>query len=259
MKNLLSALSVKAAQAIIQKKYQDSLPEFKDESDKIKDPKAKEKYKKALDNAKEDMKKRGEEMLDRANEKLGQMYNQMIEDFNELGTDLGHLSVGTAMFTSRVAMVPPALISVTPMGPGVSAQLAPPMLQQLKAEGDSLSAVYDRVDAKVSKLGLKGLVNSIPIVGSVMTIVETTQAVAKPLITIVGANVGDIIEDLPVPEIEIPIPIPDLSAASCSNFSPKDLNDLTNVSASNCKKFVALNENDPTVKCNNCKNYKSRL
>lgn len=155
MKNLLSALSAKAAQSISLKKYQDSLPEFKDESNEIKDPEAKKKYKETLDNAKEDMKKRGEEMLDKANEKLGQMYNQMIEDFNELGQDLGHLSVGTAQFAARIAMVPPALISVTPMGPGVSAQLAPPLLQQLKAEGDNLSAVYDRVDAKVSKLGLK--------------------------------------------------------------------------------------------------------
>lgn len=259
MKNLLSALSAKAAQAIIQKKYQDSLPEFEDESDKIKDPEVKKKYKETLNNAREDMKKRGEEMLDKANEKLGQMYIQMIEDFNELGTDLGHLSVGTAMFTSRVAMVPPALISVTPMGPGVSAQLAPPMLQQLKAEGDNLSAVYDRIDARVSKLGLKGLVNSVPIIGSVMSIVETTQAVAKPLITIVGANVGDIVGDIPMPEIEMPIPIPDLSAANCSNFSPKDLGNLMDVSASNCKKFVALNESDPIIKCNNCKNYKSKL
>lgn len=258
MKNLLSALSAKAAQSISLKKYQDSLPEFKDESNEIKDPEAKKKYKETLDNAKEDMKKRGEEMLDKANEKLGQMYNQMIEDFNELGQDLGHLSVGTAQFAARIAMVPPALISVTPMGPGVSAQLAPPLLQQLKAEGDNLSAVYDRVDAKVSKLGLKSLMGTIPVVGSVMSIVETTQAVAKPLIALVGANVGDIIDDLPIPEIEIPIPIPDLSAANCSAFSPKDL-DLTNISASNCSKFVALNDDNPTVKCNNCKNYKSRL
>ena len=45
MKNLLSALSAKAAQSISLKKYQDSLPEFKDESNEIKDPEAKKKYK----------------------------------------------------------------------------------------------------------------------------------------------------------------------------------------------------------------------
>lgn len=39
-------MSAKAAQSISLKKYQDSLPEFKDESNEIKDPEAKRNIKK---------------------------------------------------------------------------------------------------------------------------------------------------------------------------------------------------------------------
>lgn len=255
MKNLLSSLSSKVAKEIIKKKYQDSLPDFKDESEKIKNLKAREKYKEALNNAKEDMKKRGEDMLDPMNENLGGAVRQIESDINELGIDLGHLTIGTAMFSSRVAMVPPALISVTPMGPGVSAQLAPPLIQQLKAEGDNLSAVYDRVDTKVNKLGLKSMIGSVPGVSEIMGIVNTTQSVAKPFIALVGADVGDLAGNIPTPEL--PIPVPELDAVTCSKFSPKDL-DISNITASNCENFDPLNSEDKSIKCSNCKNYKSK-
>lgn len=260
MKNLLSSVIDKAAEEIISKQYKDALPEFTDESDKIKDPECRKEYKEAFDKAKEDMEKRGQEMLDSANERVGATIRQVKTDLRDLGTSLGYLSVGTAQFAARIAMVPPAIISVVPLGIGVSAQLVPPLLQQLKAEGDNLSAVYDEVNSKIEKLGLKALVGSIPVVGSIMSIVDTTQAIAKPLISLVGADVSDIVGSLP--EVDLPIPVPELSASSCTNFTyivPPVSGEGGDISATNCSRFVALNEGDSTVKCNNCKNYKSRL
>jgi DNA gyrase subunit B len=49
------------------------------------------------------MKKRGEDMLNDANEAAGAYIRQLKSDFNDLGTSLGHLSIGTAMFATKMA------------------------------------------------------------------------------------------------------------------------------------------------------------
>lgn len=259
MENLLSSLTDKATEAIVKKQYEDSLPEFEDESDKIKDLEAKKEYKEAFDKAKEDMKKRGEDMLNDANEAVGAYIRQLKSDFNDLGTSLGHLSIGTAMFAARIAMVPPAIISATPMGPGVSAQLVPPLLQQLKAEGDNLSKVYDDCNSKINKLGLRALASMVPIAGSVLSVADTIFGVAVPLITMVGSSVAGAAGS--IPDIKPPISI-SYNPKDCTNFSyivPPSSPELEgDISASNCSRFTPMTDQDTKVSCDNCKYFNKR-
>lgn len=260
MENLLSSLTDKVTEAIVKKQYEDALPEFEDESDMIEDEECKKEYKEAFDKAKEDMKKRGEDMLNEANEAAGAYIRQLRSDFNDLGTSLGYLSIGTAMFSARIAMVPPAIISATPMGPGVSAQLVPPLLQQLKAEGDNLSRVYDDCNSKINKLGLRAIASAVPIVGSVLSIADTVFGVAIPLITMVGSSVAGASGN--IPNIEPPITI-SYDPKKCTNFSyivpPSDPELEGDISATNCSKFTPMTDQDTKISCNNCKYFNKRV
>lgn len=121
-----------------------------------------------------------------------QKLDEVKSDISELGTSCGLLTTSTATFASRIAMIPPAIISATPLGPGVSANMIAPMLQQLKSDGDNLSKVYDTCNSKISKLGLKTLARNIPIVSSIMTVVDTAMGIAEKFIPLTGSSINKI-------------------------------------------------------------------
>lgn len=191
---------------------------------------------------------------------------EIKHDLDDLGTSAGLLIVGTAEFLSRVAMIPPAIISTTPVGPGVSPQLMPPMIKDLKAEGDNLSKIYDNCSSIMNKLGLENLENSLSSeeridfgpVSSVVKVVKSAMSTAKPFILAVGASVGD--ESGSEPEVDPPIEI-SYNARDCSNFNyivqPGEGQE-GDISPSNCSRFEVLNEGNSDSSCDNCKHFNKR-
>lgn len=264
MDNPINGLIEKAAEEIAVKKVEDSQQPDPDPDgsleNEIKNEKAKKKFKESKEKAKEaknkaiaDAKKAGSEFLE-----------NIKSDLSDLGVGLGLLTIGSASFATRIALVPPAIISATPMGPGVSANLIPPMLQQLKAEGDSLSKVYDDCSSKMNKLQLVALSASCPTVGSIVSTATSIMDTSKVLISAVGSSVGGISGS--IPDIEPPISI-SYEAKDCTNFSPivGTINpiDPTQIiggefSAANCKNFTPMIEGEATPDCNKCKRYNKR-
>lgn len=227
--------------------------------------KKKEDLEQSISKAEEDQKELVKNIASKNKEKL----LEIKTDLNDLGVSAGLLSVGTAEFATRVGMIPAAIISTTPVGPGVSPQLALPMVKDLKAEGDNLSKVYDDCDNKMKKLKLEEIISaadmlatfgiSVAPVNSVTTTIKGIMSVAKPLILAVGANVGG--ETGTLPDIQPPIDI-NYDAKDCSVFNyitPPDPEQgiPDDISPTNCSKYDPFDETKP-IKCNNCKLFNKK-
>lgn len=259
-------------------KYEGSKKQISDDI-KRKQAEAREKISSAIESGKQ----KAIDAINNVGEQCKQALEEVKADLSDLGTAAGLLTVGTLDFLSRIAMVPPAIISATPMGPGVSTNLVPPMLKDLMAEGNQLSKQYDDCTSKMNKLGLERLASigksrsSSDLLGSVSinfgvississSFISPAMSAAKPLILAVGASVGG--ESGSEPEVEAPISI-DYKATDCSNFAyinaPSTPDDPGDISVGNCLNFLAMIEKenadgtDATEKsCNNCKNYLKR-
>lgn len=291
MQNLLDSIKDKASESILQARMVAQFPDlpdanqvkeqanstFKSRVNEVREDikQAKEEARNKISSAIESGKKKAQDAIKNAKEQCKQAIEDITSDLNDLGTSAGLLVTGSAEFVSRVAMVPPAIISTTPMGPGVSPQLAPPMLKDLMAEGNQLSKQYDDCTSKMSKLGLdrlaslgrsraSGLTSLIDFgpISSISSVVDTAMSTAKPLILATGASVGG--DSGTEPEVEAPISI-EYYADECSNFSyilaPSNPGDPGDISASNCLNFLAMiteEGKNPEISCNNCKNYKQR-
>lgn len=274
MKNLLSEIIEKAAESILQHRLSKSMPKLPDpdeEEERMKEDlgwdnlseEEKEKKKPLIDNLKSSIKdavnKQKESIKNAAKDNISGM-NEIKADLNNLGTSAGLLTVGSAEFAMRAGMVPVAIISTTPVGPGVSTNMITPMMKDLKGEGDNLSKVYDDCENGMNKLGIQEIVNSgesvpgvdLSPVSSVYSIVTGAMSTAKPMILAVGSDVGGEIGN--IPDIKPPIDV-ELSAQDCSQFSPKLPND--GISPSNCRSYSPMGEG-LDIKCSNCKNYQKR-
>lgn len=287
MQNLLESFKDEFAKQITQKiteftndvRIDEYLGKMQEMKDNIPNSPDKEKIAAKLENSVSDAKKAAK---DKVNATIGnaatkiegltneavQQAQQKIEevksDITDLGTSCGHLITSTAQFAARIAMIPPAIIVATPMGPGVSTNLIPPMLQQIKCDGDNLSKTYDRCNCLINKLGLRILMRNIPIIGSVMGVIDTAMGIAESFIPLTGSPVTIIttkivesatgaIEDIAeealdkvgqIANIESPISF-NYSASGCSNFSyivapPDPETDPGDVSAGNCSRFETL-------------------
>lgn len=298
MDNLIKSVADKAAESILQSRMAKCIPVTPSADDltkgmeKMYDENAPKRPKGISDEKWEEYKQKIEEQREKAKEETKELANKAEEeaeaaikdaasrgkqaidelkgDLLDLGIAAGMLIVATADFMVRIALIPVAIISATPMGPGVSSQLIPALLKQLKAEGDNLSKIYDECDNKISKLGLNDIVDknssriSVPIdlgpINSVLSIVKGAQSTAKPLILAVGASVGDIAGS--IPDIEPPISF-NYSAKDCTNFSyivpPSIPEEEGDISPENCSKFEAMSDQDSTVSCNNCKHFNKRV
>lgn len=287
MQNLLESFKDEFAKQITQKiteftndvRIDEYLGKMQEMKDNIPNSPDKEKIAAKLENSVSDAKKA---VKDKVNATIGnaaakiegltneavQQAQQKIEevksDIMDLGTSCGHLITSTAQFAARIAMIPPAIIVATPMGPGVATNLIPPMLQQIKCDGDNLSKTYDRCNCLINKLGLKILMRNIPIIGSVMGVIDTAMGIAESFIPLTGSPVTIIttkivesasgaIEDIAeealdkvgqIANIESPISF-NYSASGCSSFSyivapPDPETDPGDVSAGNCSRFETL-------------------
>ena len=257
MEDMYDKNAPKRPKGISDEKWEEYKQKMKEQRDK-----AKEETKELANKAKEE----AEAAVKDAAARGKQAINELKGDLLDLGIAAGMLIVATADFMVRIALVPVAIISATPMGPGVASQLIPALLKQLKAEGDNLSKIYDECDNKMSKLGLNDIVSSrisVPIdlgpINSVLSIVKGAQSTAKPFILAVGASVGDTAGS--VPDIKPPISF-DYSAKDCTNFSyivpPTIPEDEGDISPENCSNFEAMNDQDSTRSCNNCKHFNKR-
>lgn len=287
MQNLLESFKDEFAKQITQKiteftndvRIDEYLGKMQEMKDNIPNSPDKEKIAAKLENSVNDAKKA---IQDKVNATIGnaatkiegltneavQQAQQKIEeiksDIMDLGTSCGHLITSTAQFAARIAMIPPSIIVATPMGPGVAANLIPPMLQQIKCDGDNLSKTYDRCNCLINKLGLKILMRNIPIIGSVMGVIDTAMGIAESFIPLTGSPVTIIttkivesatgaVEDIAeealdkvgqIANIESPISF-NYSASDCSSFSyiiapPDPEIDPGDVSAGNCSRFETL-------------------
>lgn len=250
MDNLLKDKSKDLAINIAKKIVGDSLQSLPDInlSKKIEKPKMRDKF----ENAVNDCKSKVDEQLNIAIQEGTQIVEDLKSNLNDLGTQMGQLVVGTAQFSSRIAMIPPAIISATPMGPGISANMIPPMLQDLKAEGDMLSKTYDDSFSNRNKLRLDSLAVAIPGLAPILTLHDTTTSTVKPLIMLVGASCDG--EASSTPNVESPISY-DYDASECSSYIPIAEGDEETPTVDNCSNFSAIFDGDG-VSCNNCKNYR---
>lgn len=290
MQNLLDSIKETAGEAIVQARMVEQFPDLPS-SEEISN-KCDEVYNTNKEGLREDIKKKRDEIknkmsnsiesgkqkaidsINNAKEQCKQAIEEVTADLNDLGTSAGLLTVGSVDFLSRIAMVPPAIISTTPMGPGVSPSLIPPMLKDLMAEGNQLSKQYDDCTSKMNKLGLdrlaglgksrasSDLLNNVNInfgaISSITSIVQNAMSVAKPLILATGASVGgDTGEE---PSVESPIEI-EYNARDCTNFLSNiidpdaDLN--VDITAEDCLNFIEMISGNGTA-CNNCKNYNKK-
>lgn len=290
MQNLLDSIKETAGEAIVQARMVEQFPDLPS-SEEISN-KCDEVYNTNKEGLREDIKKKRDEIknkmsnsiesgkqkaidsINNAKEQCKQAIEEVTADLNDLGTSAGLLTVGSVDFLSRISMVPPAIISTTPMGPGVSPSLIPPMLKDLKAEGNQLSKQYDDCTSKMNKLGLdrlaglgksrasSDLLNNVNInfgaISSITSIVQNAKSVAKPLILATGASVGgDTGEE---PSVESPIEI-EYNARDCTNFLSNiidpdaDLN--VDITAEDCLNFIEMISGNGTA-CNNCKNYNKK-
>ena len=201
----------------------------------------------------EELKEKGVELKENANiEKLKEQQQKAKEELikktqarlKKFGSAMSLLIDGVKSLSVRLATIPAAIISATPVGPGVSPNLVLPLLQQLKGEGDNLSKVYidvpykivDRRDGDIAecyadptkakellnweaKLGLEDMDLGEEEKGYVAGVLATITAafgIAKTACMLVGSGVDGI--EATLPEIEIPIDTPEYKASDCVNY-----------------------------------------
>ena len=198
-----------------------------------------------------------------ANKAFEEQRKEMIKGleikWNALNSALTCLVNSTTQFAMRLALIPPAIISVTPIGPGVAANAIPQAVAQLKNDGEMVGKVYDE-----TKNNLSDLVGNIEggSVGVLKDLVSGLLSTAALALAIVGISKDGVpAED---PKVESPIPVPDLEAADCSNFDPIVPHTNPNppptytpetYACENCRRYEEMIQGNERS-CNNCKNYK---
>jgi hypothetical protein len=255
MNNPLNSLIDKASKEIAKemiKSIQLPIPDI--DLSKIKNDNQKERLKESIN----EFSSKSNDMMNEAIKDGSEFIEGLKSDLSDYGSSLGLLTVGTAQFSARIAMIPPAIISATPVGPGVSTNLITPMLQDLKAEGDQLSKVYDDSESKRKKLRLDSL-SYIPLVGSIISIANPILSSSKPLILMVGSSVGE--DSGSIPDVTPPITIEN-DPKDCLLFSPINGQFVGDelvggeITAMNCSNFSRMIGDDDTPNCNNCKNFR---
>ena len=157
---------------------------------------------------------------------------------------------------TRLALVPAAIISTTPVGPGVAVNAIPQAIAQLKNDGEVAGKAYDD-----TKNALSDLVGSVSggMVGTLKDTVLGLLGTAATLLAVVGISKDGVPAENP--KVESPIEVPEYKASECANFDPINpetqpgTDIIKDISCENCKNYEALVA-DSERSCNNCKNYK---
>jgi len=192
------------------------------------------------------------EIIKTKEEQIKTAVDGAIRKLNELGSAYSLLAIGTVSLVTRIAGSVAGIISITPVGPGISPNLLLPLLQQLKGEGDNLSKVFDEVNTKLeeTKPFLDYLKNpetgeENPAVSAIITTITGTLATTKIACLAVGSPCDG--EDAEMPNPDTP-QAEEYKASDCENYEADDEHTGTNPETQEpwpeerkyCKKFEAL-------------------
>lgn len=200
-------------------------------------------------------------------ETMEQMKDAIGETLNKFGSALTLLIDLTGTFAKRLAQIPAAIISTTPVGPGVSLNLIPSLFQSLKGSGMELSNTYDQVKSSVKELGLEDAAKEDPsgTISVAVGMINGFLALASTACLLVGVGCGDQ-KEASDPEIEPPIEPDQYEAEDCVKYEPKPgYEDIERLGKKVewCKKFEHLSLSNDEILinpderiCNNCKHYR---
>lgn len=192
-----------------------------------------EQYNKTFDNI-DKLKKKGVELEGVDKSELEEAKNKAIEELKKktmaqlkkFGSAASLLADGTISLVSRIAGSVAGIISVTPVGPGISPNLLLPLLQQLKGEGDNLSKVFDDTKAAWDELGLEDKLKAGElgegaegIITGVKTTIDGIFTTAKFACMAVGSSCDGEIATMPSPEAP---QAEEYKASNCENYEADD-------------------------------------
>lgn len=290
MTNLLESVIDSGGESIIQCNIINSLPDLPDSNKRKED--VKEVYQDEPDKMNDESKEIQDDLEDEFDEQLDEAQTQMEDtvknakdnckdaldnigsDLSDLGVAAGCLVIATAEFLVRLALIPVAIIGVAPLGPAILSNLIPPMIKDLKAEGDNLSKIYDDCNSRMNKLGLNrlsemgrsrasGLTSLVDFgpINTIISIVGGAQATAKPFILAVGSDCGGD-KGKSMAEIQGGMDLSNVNeavdrynkhttASNCENYSSIGIG---NPSASNCTNYNPI-DSSQSRDCKNCIRY----
>ena len=290
MTNLLESVIDSGGESIIQCNIINSLPDLPDSNKRKED--VKEVYQDEPDKMNDESKEIQDDLEDEFDEQLDEAQTQMEDtiknakdnckdaldnigsDLSDLGVAAGCLVIATAEFLVRLALIPVAIIGVAPLGPAILSNLIPPMIKDLKAEGDNLSKIYDDCNSRMNKLGLNrlsemgrsrasGLTSLVDFgpINTIISIVGGAQATAKPFILAVGSDCGGD-KGKSMAEIQGGMDLSHVNevvdrynkhttASNCENYSSIGIG---NPSASNCTNYNPI-DSSQSRDCKNCIRY----
>ena len=290
MTNLLESVIDSGGESIIQCNIINSLPDLPDSNKRKED--VKEAYQDEPDKMNDESKEIQDDLEDEFDEQLDEAQTQMEDtvknakdnckdaldnigsDLSDLGVAAGCLVIATAEFLVRLALIPVAIIGVAPLGPAILSNLIPPMIKDLKAEGDNLSKIYDDCNSRMNKLGLNrlsemgrsrasGLTSLVDFgpINTIISIVGGAQATAKPFILAVGSDCGGD-KGKSMAEIQGGMDLSHVNevvdrynkhttASNCENYSSIGIG---NPSASNCTNYNPI-DSSQLRDCKNCIRY----
>ena len=172
--------------------------------------------------------------------KLAEGFEKSVgKNFDKLDTNMGLLVESAKTFVSRIAMIPPAIISATPVGPGVSINMIFPMIAQLKSDAQNLGKVYDDAKTSFDDL-LMGLdIEKLPEgVKQVASTIDSALDTSGKLLSAVGVSRGGY--EKSEPEVESPMKV---EASECDNYRTDSQHSNTSVypkSPEYCTKFEGI-------------------
>jgi len=183
-----------------------------------------------------------------------QIEKEAKKKFGNLKTNVVLLFNNSSAFVSRIALIAPAIISTTPVGPGVSANMIPAMVEQLKSDGENLGKAYD--DTENALDDLKTMCDGVGGVEAIDTLnnaVSILLGVVAPLLAMVGISRGG--QEASEPSVEPPINIEN-KPTDCDNYEGEYKSYNTQLrTAENCTAYEELLEGKGRS-CNNCKKFK---
>lgn len=181
-----------------------------------------------------------------------QVIKGMEPKWNNLSSSLNLLVNSSTQFVTRLAMVPTAIISTTPVGPGVAAGAIPQAIAQLKSDGETVGKAYDDTKNSLSEI-LGGYSGDSTIITDLKTTISTLLGTAAIALAVVGISKDGV--EAQEPEVQSPVALPEYKAGDCKNY--REIEQEDPVECENCENYNALNPSG-TRACNNCTRYEKR-
>ena len=209
-------------------------------------------------------------------EKITSGYAAGLEgNIKDLASKLRLLIEGSADFTTRLLSVPMAIMSVTPVGPGVSPNLILPLIMELRGEAKNLAAIYDEAETALDAVVPDDTGNQT--IDNSKKGIKTLMKSAAVLCALVGVKCGK--EEAKDTSAYEKSPM-STEAKDCEKYTPDSSHTNTSTYPANpeyCTRFEGMMSLDDFVtddigtkedkyndwlqknrKCSSCKNFKKR-